>query len=121
MDVVVVLEDSVELLEVIVDVDWLPVDTTDIVPSLKFVTNYQSNTTSVISSSTNKVIASINVGFNPDAITFDPNNGYFYVANYGSNTVSVINPVSNRSKRTSTLMKKHWLSLLRFAPHVWER
>ena len=38
VDVVVVLEDSVELLEVIVDVDWLPVDTTDIVPSLKFVT-----------------------------------------------------------------------------------
>jgi len=44
----------------------------------------------VINGSDNAVIATVEVGQTPDAITFDSSNGNVYVANEGSSTVSVI-------------------------------
>ncbi|HET6457517.1 MAG TPA: Ig-like domain repeat protein, partial [Nitrosopumilaceae archaeon] len=59
-----------------------------------YVTNYGSNTVSVIDGS-NNVVGSISVGAQPYGIVYDSYNGKIYVANYGSNTVSVIDPSSN--------------------------
>jgi YVTN family beta-propeller protein len=55
-----------------------------------FVTNYLSNTVSVISWRTNSVVRNISVSGNPKSIVFDSENGNFYVSNYGSGTVAVI-------------------------------
>jgi len=60
------------------------------------VTNYNSNTVSVINGATNIVVASINVGSNPKGVAFDSAKGYVYVANSGSNNVSVINGATNK-------------------------
>lgn len=55
-----------------------------------FVTNYDSNTVSVINSITHTVSATIGVGSNPWGVAVDPGTGAVYVANMFSNTVSVI-------------------------------
>ena len=44
----------------------------------------------MISSYTNKVIKTINVGDFPSGLQYNPNNKYIYVANFGSDDVSVI-------------------------------
>ncbi len=54
------------------------------------VTNYDSNTVSVIDTSTNTVIANITVGSQPLGAAYDPDDGRVYVANDADNTVSVI-------------------------------
>jgi len=41
------------------------------------------------------VIATVNVGIQPEGMAFDPANGYVYVANHGSGTVSIISGTMN--------------------------
>ncbi len=55
-----------------------------------FVTNYASNTVSVIDWRTNKVIDNVSVPGNPKSIVFDPLNGNFYTTDYSSGTISEI-------------------------------
>jgi YVTN family beta-propeller protein len=60
-----------------------------------YMTNFNSDSVSVINPSTNTVISTIPVGSAPFGIAFNPNNGNMYVTNAGNNTVSVINPSTN--------------------------
>jgi YVTN family beta-propeller protein len=60
-----------------------------------YVTNFNSDSVSVINPSTNTAVATIPVGSAPFGIAFNPNNGNMYVTNAGGNTVSVINPSTN--------------------------
>ena len=53
-----------------------------------YVTNYGSNSVSVIAGTTD--VGTVNVGVGPVALAYDSANGYVYVANAGSNSVSVI-------------------------------
>jgi YVTN family beta-propeller protein len=58
------------------------------------VTNFGSNSVSVIDPVTNTEVATITVGTQPTGIAFNPDNGFLYVANFGSSTVSVIAPLT---------------------------
>ena len=60
-----------------------------------YVTNFNSNSVSVINGATNTVIANISVGSNPLGIAYDSSNGYLYVTNFNSSSVSVINGATN--------------------------
>ncbi len=60
-----------------------------------FVANYGSNTVSVISDSTNAVVATINVGNSPIGVAYDSSKGEVFVANEGSKSVSVISDSTN--------------------------
>ncbi len=55
-----------------------------------FVTNYASNTVTVINGANDTIAATITVGSVPDAIAINSVTNKIYVANYGSNTISVI-------------------------------
>ena len=55
-----------------------------------YVTNYGSNTLSVIDGSTNNIISTINVGGAPQGVAVDLSTNRIYVTNGGSGTVSVI-------------------------------
>ena len=55
-----------------------------------WVVNPGADTVSVICTETNKVIATIKVGDEPQSVALDPNNRYAYVANAASGTVTVI-------------------------------
>src|SRR5258708_6165878 len=55
-----------------------------------YVANGSSNTVSVISAATNKVIGTITVGNSPLGMAITPDNKFVYVANYPDVTVSVI-------------------------------
>jgi YVTN family beta-propeller protein len=63
-----------------------------------FVTNFFSNTVSVIKTNTGSVINTLNVGTNPIgiAVAFNPTSGVntVFVANSGSNNISYFNPSS---------------------------
>ena len=61
-----------------------------------FVANWLSHNVSVISDATNKVVAAIPVGANPDRLVYDSGKGEVFVANYGSNNVSVISDATNK-------------------------
>ncbi len=63
--------------------------------SKAFVTNYISNTVSVINTATNTVTATVNVGTNPSFIAISPDGSKAFVTNLSSNTVSVINTATN--------------------------
>jgi YVTN family beta-propeller protein len=56
-----------------------------------YVTNSDSDDVSVIDTTTNTVIDTIEVDFTPVDIAYDPVNHRMYVANSDDNTVSVIN------------------------------
>ena len=60
-----------------------------------YVANWYSNTVSVISTSSNSVVATIPLGSNPHDVAITPNGLYAYVANAGSGTVSVISTSFN--------------------------
>jgi YVTN family beta-propeller protein len=60
-----------------------------------YVTNWGSNTVSVISASTNTVVGTIPVGIEPGDVVFSPSSKEVYVTNWGSNTVSVISASTN--------------------------
>ena len=71
-----------------------------------YVTNFNSNTVSVINTATNTVTATIAVGANPDGVAITPNGATIYVANSGNGTgtnVSVINTASNTVTATVTV------------------
>ena len=55
-----------------------------------FVANQGSGTVSVISDSTNTIVATVPVGTDPNGVAYDSGMGEVFVANYGSNSVSVI-------------------------------
>jgi YVTN family beta-propeller protein len=57
-----------------------------------YVTNFYSDSVSVINGATNTVIAGITVGLSPYGVAFDSSNGDVYVANEGSDSVSVTIP-----------------------------
>src|SRR3989442_698712 len=58
-----------------------------------YVAKFVSNNVSVISNTTNSVVATIPVGTSPSGIAYG--NGNIYVTNYNSNTVSVISSTTN--------------------------
>jgi len=60
-----------------------------------FVTNYESNTVSVISDSNNQVVSTVAVGVRPDRIAYDSGKGEIFVTNQYDNTVSVISDKTN--------------------------
>ncbi len=60
-----------------------------------YVTNYDSNTVSVIDIATNTVTATVNVGYNPFGIVANQAGTKVYVANYNSNNISVIDTATN--------------------------
>src|SRR2546430_8988589 len=60
-----------------------------------FVANQGSNTVSVISASTNAVVATVPVGFGSIGVAYDSARGEIFVANHFSNTVSVISDSTN--------------------------
>ncbi len=60
-----------------------------------YITNYGSNTVSVIDTATNTVTATIPVGIDPYGVAVTPDGSKVYVANVGSNTVSVIDTATN--------------------------
>ena len=51
---------------------------------------------SVIATSNNTMVANIPVGLDPQAIVYDPANGYLYVTNAGSNNVSIIDTTTDK-------------------------
>jgi YVTN family beta-propeller protein len=59
-----------------------------------YMTNFNTDSVSVISPSTNTVISTIPVGSAPFGIAFNPNNGNMYVTNAGGKTISVIAPLT---------------------------
>jgi YVTN family beta-propeller protein len=60
-----------------------------------YVTNFNSDTVSVISMATNTVVATIPVGSNPLGVAITPDGEFVYVTNSGAGTVSVISTASN--------------------------
>ena len=66
------------------------------VPSgLVFVANSIDGTVSVVSTLTNKLVATIPVGSKPEGVSVSPDGSRVYVTNRGSNSVSVIDPANN--------------------------
>ena len=60
-----------------------------------YVTNSGANTVSVIDIPTNKVVATVPVGFFPSGVAVTPDGKHVYVANFQSNNVSVIDTAAN--------------------------
>ncbi|MCI4322867.1 MAG: PKD domain-containing protein [Thermoplasmata archaeon] len=60
-----------------------------------FVANEGTNNVSVISDSTNTVVASVAVGNEPDSIAYDSAKGELFVSNYQDDNVSVISDATN--------------------------
>ncbi|MEU6221972.1 YncE family protein, partial [Streptomyces sp. NPDC047022] len=60
-----------------------------------YVTNQNSNTVSVIDTTTNTVTATIHVGGIPSGVAITPDGAHAYVTNQASNTVSVIDTATN--------------------------
>ena len=63
--------------------------------SVAYVTNAVDGTVSVINTTTLRVVGTIKVGVEPQAICFTPNFSKLYVACSSSNTIHVINPANN--------------------------
>ena len=76
-------------------------------------TNANDNTTSVISDSTNKAIATVRVGYSPIGIAYDPASGEIFVANYYGTTVSIISDSTRAS--TWAIVQPEWPMTLRGA------
>jgi YVTN family beta-propeller protein len=60
-----------------------------------YVANRDSETVSVIDSTSNTLIKNVTVGMSPQALIFNPSNNNIYVANHDSETVSVIDSTNN--------------------------
>ena len=58
-----------------------------------YVADEESNTVSVITTTTNKVMAMVNVGSVPRGVAVSPDGTKVYMVNEGSNNVSVIDTV----------------------------
>lgn len=62
-----------------------------------FVVNSCGNSVSVISATTNTVVATVPIpsGSDPQGVTYDSKNGYVYTGNVGAGTVTVVNSATN--------------------------
>ncbi len=60
-----------------------------------YVVNGYSNTVSIINTTNNTVVKTVNVGSFPGGLSVSPDGYWVYVSNSGSNTVSVINTATN--------------------------
>ena len=88
-------------------VDFTPTDTANynkaskdvtinvLLTAYAYITNYGSNTVSVIDTATNNVIATVAVGMILHGVAVTPDGTKVYVTNWGSNTVSVIDTATN--------------------------
>jgi YVTN family beta-propeller protein len=63
--------------------------------SLAYVTNDFGSYVSVVDTSTNTIIGTVRVGFNPIGVAVTPDGAFAYVANNGSQSVSVISTSTN--------------------------
>ncbi len=68
-----------------------------------YITNYGSNSVSVIDTSTNTVTATVTVGTNPYGVAVNPAGTRVYVSNRNSNSVSVIDTSTNTVTATVTV------------------
>jgi YVTN family beta-propeller protein len=66
------------------------------IKNVLYVTNLRYDTVSVIDGATDKLLADIRVGNNPEGVSARSDRNMIYVANSGSNTVSVIDGAKNR-------------------------
>jgi len=73
----------------------LPIAGTGFAAPSAYITNYTSNTVSVIDLSTRSVTHTIPVGVRPTGVAVTPDGSRVYVANYDSHTVSVISTETN--------------------------
>jgi YVTN family beta-propeller protein len=64
-----------------------------------YVTNFNTNSVSVINGATNTVIANISVGVFPLGVAFDSSNGYVYVTNALSGSVSIISTTTQHAAK----------------------
>jgi YVTN family beta-propeller protein len=79
-----------------IPVGWYPSDITfDDLNGDVYVSNYYGGTVSVISGTSNSVIATVHVGSYPQALVCDTGNGDVYVVSSGDDNVSVISGASN--------------------------
>jgi len=67
-----------------------------------FVANSEDNTVTVISDSTDSVLATVPAGSGPFALAYDSSKGEVFVADVDDNTVLVIEPPSNSTTATSS-------------------
>jgi YVTN family beta-propeller protein len=66
------------------------------IKNLLYITNLRYDTVSVIDGATDKLLANIKVGSNPEGVSTRTDKNMIYVANSGSDTVSVIDGGTNR-------------------------
>jgi YVTN family beta-propeller protein len=71
-----------------------------------YVTDYASDSVSVINTATNHVTETIAVGGSPTGVAITPDGAYAYVTNPGSNSVSVISTATNNVTSTITVGAK---------------
>lgn len=62
--------------------------------NLAYISNYHSNTLSILDLDHNNVLSNITVGVRPNDVAISPYDNQIYVANIGSNTVSVVDPIT---------------------------
>jgi len=72
-----------------------------------FVANYNSSSVSIISDSTNLIVATVDVGEGPNGLAYDSVNGYIFVTNYNSKSVSVISDKNNSVIATLLCKSNH--------------
>ncbi|MBI3962257.1 MAG: YncE family protein, partial [Deinococcus sp.] len=63
--------------------------------SLVYVTNWFSDTVSVMATATNTVVATVPVGDRPLGVAVSPDGARAYVVNFGSDSVSVLDTTTN--------------------------
>jgi YVTN family beta-propeller protein len=68
-----------------------------------YITNFGTNTVSVINVATNTVIDSVVVGNSPYGVCVHPDGSKVYIANSGNKTISVINTATNTVTATITV------------------
>ncbi|MFZ2498125.1 TIGR04279 domain-containing protein [Methanosarcina sp.] len=71
-----------------------------------YITNYHNSTVSIIDTSTNTVIKTVDVGRNPFGVAVSSDGTMVYVTNWGSNTVSVIDAFTNTVTATLKVGKR---------------
>ena len=71
------------------------VTVTPVIAGLAYIPNHDDNNVSVINTFNNKVVATIDVGEGPAAVSVSPDGGRAYIVNSISNTVSVISTLTN--------------------------
>jgi YVTN family beta-propeller protein len=70
-----------------------------------YVTNKSAGTVTVIDTTTNTVIGTINVGATPDGVVLKPDGSRLYVSSTAGNTVTVVNTTSNTVVTTIAVAK----------------